>query len=472
MLKTLLDGQAKVTGNLLTAKALLHPIRSIPDDVLSYIFSFCVQEVYDLINKIVVHNSLDSRKPPWTLSQVCRSWRRVALSAAPLWKCLSLDFERYNAPEKLPLHSFMLGLHLQRARRHQLTIRLSSTTNIHSHVFLPILLTSMPHWKHLRVYVPSKTLITFSTYGGYLESLHYLDAKTVTQDLFMSPIHTFQKTRSLRTLKINSTLCHYICLPDSGNGLTDLTLCGPSVKHMFSVLGNAPNIKTLSVYFRVSNPFERLDLPIVMPKLTSLTIAEYKGAAPKSIIHLFESLELPALFYLKIGCDRARGSKIDIKTGLIAFLASISNLRHLSFAAKTVDKDVLSTLTRSNDNGDILPQLLTFDLRGSESIPKPKILLEMVESRQTHQGEGVVRLRKLQELYLDAPLAFDHSSWASRWQSLLRSGLINHHQFSEPSHMSGFHALLFITSWLLALQMTGLPSTFRISHIPLAEMSV
>ncbi|SJL03106.1 uncharacterized protein ARMOST_06452 [Armillaria ostoyae] len=38
--------------------------------------------------------------------------------------------------------------------------------------------------------------------------------------------------------------------------------------------------------------------------------------------------------------------------------------------------------------------------------------------------------------------------------------------------MSGFHALLFITSWLLTLPMTGLPSTFRISHIPLADMSV
>ncbi len=30
MLKTLLDGQAKVTGNLLAAKALLHPVRSVP----------------------------------------------------------------------------------------------------------------------------------------------------------------------------------------------------------------------------------------------------------------------------------------------------------------------------------------------------------------------------------------------------------------------------------------------------------
>ncbi len=52
------------------------------------------------------------------------------------------------------------------------------------------------------------------------------------------------------------------------------------------------------------------------------------------------------------------------------------------------------------------------------------MLLEMVESRQTQQGEGVVRLRKLRELYLDASLTFDDSSRASRWQSLLRSGLI------------------------------------------------
>ncbi|PBK59161.1 hypothetical protein ARMSODRAFT_855038, partial [Armillaria solidipes] len=92
MLKTLLDGQAKVTGNLLTAKALLHPIRSVPDDVLSYIFSFCVHEVYDLLNDNAVHNSLDSRKPPWTLSQVCRSWRSVSLSTASLWKCISIGF--------------------------------------------------------------------------------------------------------------------------------------------------------------------------------------------------------------------------------------------------------------------------------------------------------------------------------------------------------------------------------------------
>ncbi|PBK79857.1 hypothetical protein ARMGADRAFT_1003533, partial [Armillaria gallica] len=84
-LNTLLDGQAKVTENLRAAKTLLHPIRSIPDDVLRHIFSFCVHEVCDLLKEDVAPDSLDSRKPPWALSQVCRSWRRVSLSTASLW---------------------------------------------------------------------------------------------------------------------------------------------------------------------------------------------------------------------------------------------------------------------------------------------------------------------------------------------------------------------------------------------------
>ncbi|PBK79445.1 hypothetical protein ARMGADRAFT_885885, partial [Armillaria gallica] len=92
MLNALLDGQAKVAENLRAAKTLLHPIRSIPDDVLKHIFSFCVHEVYDILEEDDVPNSLGSRKPPWTLSQVCRSWRRVSLSTASLWRCLSIDF--------------------------------------------------------------------------------------------------------------------------------------------------------------------------------------------------------------------------------------------------------------------------------------------------------------------------------------------------------------------------------------------
>ncbi|PBL01483.1 hypothetical protein ARMGADRAFT_917041, partial [Armillaria gallica] len=84
-LNVLLDGQAKVTENLRAAETVLHPIRYIPDDVLRHTFSFCVHEIYDILTERYASNSLDSRNPPWTLSQVCRSWRRVTLSTATLW---------------------------------------------------------------------------------------------------------------------------------------------------------------------------------------------------------------------------------------------------------------------------------------------------------------------------------------------------------------------------------------------------
>ncbi|PBK61959.1 hypothetical protein ARMSODRAFT_1089444 [Armillaria solidipes] len=456
MLKTLLDGQAKVMGNLLAAKALLHPIRSIPDDVLSYVFSFCVHEVNDLLKQDVVLDSFDSRKPPWTLSQVCRSWRRVTLSVASLWRCISLNFQHYRELGHVHVHPFMLGLYVQRARHHQLTIRLSSTKDISSHVFIPVLLSSMPHWKHLCARIPAKSLEVFSTYRGYLESLHYLDLRQPRQDQAKSPIHTFEMAQNLRVLSIGSTLCRHIYLPDGGKALTELLIRGPFVKHIFSFLRKMPNIEKLYLYFENSKPFERLSTPITMPKLVTLLIAEWNGAAPSSIAHLFESLELPALsdLYFNLDdqetdstvllfpeilphhhCHEINGLTVTApeseigKTGLIKVLTHIINMQHLTVSAKIVDEELLSALTRSGNNDDILPRLRTFDLRESDTIPNSKILLEMVarmkgQTGNGEQEEGVIELKMLEEVYLGEPLTFDDPSLASRWQSLQSNGLV------------------------------------------------
>ncbi len=312
-----------------------------------------------------------------------------------------------------------------------------------------MLLSSTPYWKHLHARI--KSLEVLSTCRGYFESLHSLRLiLRPPQEQVKSPIRTFEMAHGVRVLDITSALCSHVCLPDDGKGLTNLTIHGPFVKHMFSLLGNTPNIEILKVPFHSSKPFKRLNSPIMMPKVTNLIISEWDGAAPSSIAHLFESLELPVLSTLGFNLDNldsdstifvfseilphhhCRGitaftvntprSKVG-KAGLIDFLTHITNLGYFGLSAKVVDGDLFSAFTRSNINDDILPRLIAFDLN-SESIPEPKMLLEMVESRQTQQGEGVVRLRKLQELYLDAPLIFDDSSWASRWQSLLRSGLI------------------------------------------------
>ncbi|SJL03067.1 uncharacterized protein ARMOST_06412 [Armillaria ostoyae] len=499
MLNALLDGQAKVAENLQAAKTLLHPIRSIPDDVLRHVFSFCVHDVYDILEEDHVPNSLGSRKPPWTLSQVCRSWRRVSLSTASLWRCLSIDFEQYREPKDVHLHQFMLGLHIQRARQCQLTIRLSSVNDISSHAFIPILLTSIPHWKHLRTCIPAKSLAVLSTYGSYLEGLHYLQIG-LPEAHAASPIHAFEMARSLRILDIHSTLCRHIYLPDGGKVLTKLVIHGPFVNHIFSFLRKTPHIQELELHFVASKSFERLSSPIMMPKLTSLVISEWDGAAHSSIAHLFESLELPTLSILQVTLDNednstnfvfpemlphhhcrgitalivtAPSSKVG-KPGLINFLTQFSNLAHLTVSAKIVDNDLLLALTRSKDNDDILPELRTFNLQGSKSIPEHRLFLQMAESRmkdETEDDEGdnkdeedeaedeaedeedeakaedetedddegdnegedegndkdadqVKEGVMLQEVYLDGPLTFDDPSLASRWQALQRNGLI------------------------------------------------
>ncbi|SJL05263.1 uncharacterized protein ARMOST_08629 [Armillaria ostoyae] len=456
-LNVLLDGQAKVTENLRAVETLLHPIRSIPDDVLRHIFSFCVHEIHDILTERDTSNSLDSRNPPWTLSQVCRSWRRAALSTATLWRCLSIDFEQYREPKGVHLHQYMLGLHLQRARHCQLTIRLSSIKDVSSHASIPILLTSIPYWKHLRACVPAKSLAVLSNYRPYLELLQYLQIG-LPKDHAVSPIHAFEMAQSLRILVIDSTLCRHFCPPDSGNGLTKLVIQGPFVKRIFSFLCKTPNLETLKLYFEASKSFERLSTPIMMPKLTTLLISEYDGAAPSSTAHFFESLELPALSLLQLGLGNANDGTVLVfpeilphhhccgiaelkviaprseigKTGLIKLLTHITNMQHLTVSAKIVHKDLLSALTRSGNNDDILPRLRTFDLRESETIPDHNILLEMVESRlkgqagNGEQEEGVIGLEMLEEIFLDEPLTFDDPSLASRWQALQSNGLIVH----------------------------------------------
>ncbi|KAK0506585.1 hypothetical protein EDD18DRAFT_36773 [Armillaria luteobubalina] len=480
-LNTLLDGQAKVMENQRVAKTLLHPIRSIPDDVLRHIFLFCVHEVYDLLKGLGTPNSLDSHHPPWTLSRVCRTWRRVSLSTASLWRCLSIDFDQYSKSRYIHPYQFKLGLHLQRARQYQLTIRLSSINDISSHAFMPILLASIPYWKHLYIRIPAKSLAALSAYGSYLESLLYLDIDLPKGHSSSSTgIHTFEMAHSLRILKIESTLCCDVCLSDGGHGLTDLTVHGPFVRSIFPFLCRTRNINRLSLNFKASRPFERLDSPILMPNVTKLVISEWNYAAPSSIAHIFESLKLPKLSSLTFAldnktvnntvlvfpeilphhhCHKLKRLKVNAsrsrvgKAGLIDLLTRATNIKFLIISAEVVEKNLFSALTHSDDKDDILPELRTFDLRGSKSIPDLKLLLQMVESRTNQIGDdkrdedededalnngikcaeennegadkkdnqdadedkrGVI----LEKVYLDFPVAFDDPVLTARWEAL------------------------------------------------------
>ncbi|KAF9009825.1 hypothetical protein BDZ89DRAFT_923584, partial [Hymenopellis radicata] len=81
LLDTLLSAREQALSHFEDAKALLHPMRSIPNELLAKIFSHCIMKSY----KSKDLDALDPRAAPWLLSGVCRHWRNLAINLPQLW---------------------------------------------------------------------------------------------------------------------------------------------------------------------------------------------------------------------------------------------------------------------------------------------------------------------------------------------------------------------------------------------------
>ncbi|KAF9006869.1 hypothetical protein BDZ89DRAFT_965795, partial [Hymenopellis radicata] len=89
LLENLLSARQHAQSHFEDAKALLHPMRSIPNELLAKIFSHCIVKAHNHEDFL---DALDPRAAPWLLSGVCRHWRNLAISLPHLWTHLLLDF--------------------------------------------------------------------------------------------------------------------------------------------------------------------------------------------------------------------------------------------------------------------------------------------------------------------------------------------------------------------------------------------
>ncbi|KAK0487914.1 hypothetical protein IW261DRAFT_1603888 [Armillaria novae-zelandiae] len=75
----MLDGLSRerdlCAEHLKNAKALLHPIHTLPHDILREIFVYCGKEWDDFCLTSTLHDSNKTALPLWTISQVSRQWR-------------------------------------------------------------------------------------------------------------------------------------------------------------------------------------------------------------------------------------------------------------------------------------------------------------------------------------------------------------------------------------------------------------
>ncbi|KAF9012948.1 hypothetical protein BDZ89DRAFT_963355, partial [Hymenopellis radicata] len=89
LLENLLSARQRAESHFEEAKSVLHPMRSIPNELLAEIFGHCILKDY---NDLEDPDPLDPRTSPWLLTRVSRRWRNLAVSLPQLWTYLFLDF--------------------------------------------------------------------------------------------------------------------------------------------------------------------------------------------------------------------------------------------------------------------------------------------------------------------------------------------------------------------------------------------
>ncbi|KAK7031758.1 ABC protein [Favolaschia claudopus] len=113
-LKELEEERVSVAEYQTKNKAILSPLRRIPAEVLTEIFS-CLKPYHEPVSEgrqsYLAHG-------PWLPSHVSRRWRAISLSTPSLWSRIVIDYARQYYPES-PLQ---LEAHIQRAKSLSLKI--------------------------------------------------------------------------------------------------------------------------------------------------------------------------------------------------------------------------------------------------------------------------------------------------------------------------------------------------------------
>ncbi|KAK0439297.1 uncharacterized protein EV420DRAFT_1584418 [Desarmillaria tabescens] len=149
---TLINHRNVVETDIGDAKVLCSPVRRLPPDVLHSIALETIPSPSEIMgSNIYFHNSLDRTRAPWTLSQVCRSWRMAIVGSPELWSSISLNIKyRPNAPLSAFCRPFfLLVLHLERSQSIPLTFWIHDTMRTAEHPFLSLVAARASSIKNL-----------------------------------------------------------------------------------------------------------------------------------------------------------------------------------------------------------------------------------------------------------------------------------------------------------------------------------
>ncbi|KAK0474471.1 hypothetical protein EDD18DRAFT_1220229 [Armillaria luteobubalina] len=447
------------------AKALSSPVRRLPPDIVRTICLDTIPSPFEIMSMLDDRSSLNHTRPPWTLSQVCRSWRSIIVTSPELWSSMSLVLAN-TFSSSIFSQMFMLGLRFERCQNAPLTVACFSTSDISSHPLLSLIIARISTIKNLRVNSPFQSLAALSLCRGRLELLHDLritafnsNVRTFSAFGVNSPnllatdgmragsnapsIDAFEYAPNLRRFSAYGILPKPVTLVP----WTQLTHFGLQIDHLrdVEVLRRPKNLQDLEIRTETSFVAGEEYTPVYLPLLTTLALVSTRIPGGSNEIRcMFSLLSVPNIISLHLVYEgvpvlphiKAQNAitTLEIRRrsvttgnsaerysfpGLPKLLNSVNNLQHLILkSGKPLSSDDISLLNPSSTNAP-LPYLKILDVRGCTFNFDHPIFVGMVNTRR---GGNDAKWNQLETVYLGSSLVLDDFS-AGVWRGLVDDGL-------------------------------------------------
>ncbi|KAL0574891.1 hypothetical protein V5O48_007063, partial [Marasmius crinis-equi] len=264
--------------------------------------------------------SLDTRKAPWVLGQVCRSWRLLSLSTPDLWTRIDVSWkhapktfhtDRIQSLETVFLHQ------LERCGKQPLTISYRSSSRPSSDRLLQEdlllhLYAQSSQWKHVSLKVDVVSLIPLNHNSGRFPSLQTLHVNVLDGDW------TLLGGDAFRTLDDLPSLESFSMSGDTVTGVLErasqlswkqiiryasleTSRWYPDVEQYHQILPKLENLQTCVLDTAVSDPQgPPLQLTLHMHFLHTLVLVQPDPYKLDGVEPLLKLLALPALRVLRL----------------------------------------------------------------------------------------------------------------------------------------------------------------------------
>ncbi|KAF8915121.1 hypothetical protein CPB85DRAFT_455491 [Mucidula mucida] len=148
-------------------KAILHPIRALPQEIIREVFLWSAFSWNDQAMD-GIHDSLYHLRPQWVFSQVCRRWRDITLSFPRFWSTLYLNLggPAYVDPSTVPRSISRLATYLDRSGKQRLDVGIILPSPLLASEFShlgPVLRASTARWARWKLDASFEFLDIFSS---------------------------------------------------------------------------------------------------------------------------------------------------------------------------------------------------------------------------------------------------------------------------------------------------------------------